>query len=539
MASAVEWARPRVVDRYLLLGEIGSGGMARVHWGRHVGPMGFCRTVAIKRLHAELARDPEFVAMFLDEARLAARVQHPNVVSTLDVVTSADELFVVMDYVHGETLARLVAHSGGGALPAPIVCAVMTDALYGLQAAHDAKDPKGQPLRIVHRDVSPQNIMVGLDGVTRMLDFGVAKASMRSQVTRDGQVKGKLAYMAPEQIRNRPVDRRADVFAAAIVTWELLTGERLFSFDDPGATVHHILNEPSRAPSELRSDVSKQLDEVVLRGLNRRPEDRFADAREMAAALERACVPASDADVGRWAEQVAGDSLAARAERLTEVEAIDADDVEQEVTSANHAAEKSEIRSLLRELLASDERAEMPTAVTAVPSATAAGAPPAISEAVVAAGGDRRERLEPNSAARRWWLTGAASLIGAGVAVAAMSVVRSDPPPQVEPLTESSRSPQSEASMNPAASPGSVSAPTEATARVATTPRLDTATARASAAPLPSSMPRTRMAAPGTAMPPASVAAPVRRSASKPNCSPAFYFDDGIKRFKPHCLKRP
>src|SRR5262249_30992139 len=146
--------------------------------------------------------------------------------------------------VHGETLSRLVGASVARlerVAPA-LASAIVTDALYGLHAAHEARDEQNRPLSIVHRDVSPQNILVGVDGAARMLDFGVAKASSRSQVTRDGQVKGKLGYMAPEQIRGRPVDRRADVFASSVVLWELLTGERMFDFDDSGATVHHILN---------------------------------------------------------------------------------------------------------------------------------------------------------------------------------------------------------------------------------------------------------------------------------------------------------
>src|SRR4051794_29784074 len=191
---------PLHVGRYALYGEIASGGMATVHFGRLLGPVGFSRTVAVKRLHAHLAKDPEFVSMFLDEARLAARVRHPNVVPTLDVVAAQGELFLVMEYVQGESFARLlhVTKSNGQRIPRDIVCAVLASVLHGLHAAHEAKSERGEALGIVHRDVSPQNILVGVDGIARVLDFGIAKAAGRAQVTREGQVRGKMAYIAPE-----------------------------------------------------------------------------------------------------------------------------------------------------------------------------------------------------------------------------------------------------------------------------------------------------------------------------------------------------
>ena len=209
--------------------------MATVHLARQLGAAGFARIVAVKRLHERYARDPEFVAMFLDEARLVGRIRHPNVVQTLDVVAekNADggsELFIVMEYVHGESLVRLLAAARTKDEPVPlkIASAIMIGALQGLHAAHEAKSEAGQPLNIVHRDISPHNILVGIDGVARVLDFGVAKASERVSSTTKGEVKGKLAYMAPEQLNGGEADRRTDVFAAGIVFWEVLAGQRLF-----------------------------------------------------------------------------------------------------------------------------------------------------------------------------------------------------------------------------------------------------------------------------------------------------------------------
>ncbi|MGH7280352.1 MAG: serine/threonine-protein kinase, partial [Polyangiaceae bacterium] len=231
------------MGRYALYAEIASGGMATVHFGRLLGPVGFSRTVAIKRLHPQFAKDPEFVSMFLDEARLAARIRHPNVVPTLDVVATQGELFLVIDYVQGESLSKLVrgARGRGQRVPPRIVATILSGSLHGLHAAHEARNERGEPLNIVHRDISPQNILVGTDGVARVLDFGVAKAAGRIQTTREGQLKGKLAYMAPEQLSG-DVSRKTDVYAAAVVLWEALTGRRLFTGENEAAILGKVIS---------------------------------------------------------------------------------------------------------------------------------------------------------------------------------------------------------------------------------------------------------------------------------------------------------
>jgi len=234
-----------LIGRYALYREIAAGGMATVHFGRLLGPVGFSRTVAIKRLRPQFAKDPEFVAMFLDEARLAARIRHPNVVATLDVVATDGELFLVMDYVQGESLARL----GRRRIIAPrLVASIVCGALHGLHAAHEARNERGEPLNIVHRDVSPQNILVGVDGTARLLDFGVAKASGRAHNTRDGHIKGKISYMAPEQFRSQ-VTRQTDIYACAIVAWEALTGQRLFGGGDEMEILAKALAGTAAAPA--------------------------------------------------------------------------------------------------------------------------------------------------------------------------------------------------------------------------------------------------------------------------------------------------
>jgi serine/threonine-protein kinase len=298
-----------------MFGEIGAGGMATVHLGR--GPDG--DVVAIKRLKPYLAEEPGVVQWFLEEARLSARVRHPNVVATLDVVTHEGEVFLVMEYIEGVSLAFLLrTRSGPTASPAPTIkpeltASIVSGALRGLHAAHEATGEMGEPLNIVHRDVSPQNILVGVDGTARVLDFGVAKALGRQQTTRDGAIKGKLGYMAPEQLSGRGVTRRTDVFAAGIVLWELLTGERLFARDDDAVTVTRVLMERVRPPSDVRPDVPRSLDPVVLRALERDPTKRYLSAHDMADALDAAMKPASSAAVGWWVRSIAADELARRA----------------------------------------------------------------------------------------------------------------------------------------------------------------------------------------------------------------------------------
>jgi serine/threonine-protein kinase len=298
--------------------------MATIHIGRLLGPVGFARTVAIKRLHPPLARDPEFVAMFLDEARLAARIRHPNVVSTLDVVATEGELFVVMEYVPGESLARLLraVRAANGIVPVPIAATIMVGVLHGLHAAHEAHDERGQPLRIVHRDVSPHNILVGTDGDAHLIDFGIAKARGRMQVTRQGQIKGKLSYMPAEQLMGQGLDHRADIFAASIVLWESLTGQRLYQGSDDGDVYAKVLMGKVDPPSLYAKGLSAAIDAIVLRGLARDRAQRYATAREMALALEAAIPLAPPSQVGGWVESLVGDALADRTAQIAGIERL-------------------------------------------------------------------------------------------------------------------------------------------------------------------------------------------------------------------------
>ena len=317
----------RVVGRYLVCAPIASGGMARVHLGRLLGLEGFSRTVAIKRLHAQLAQDPEFVSMFLDEARLASRIRHPNVVAPIDVVALDGEIFIVMEYVQGEAVSRLIQMSGNAPVPPAIVASVMYQVLLGLHAAHEASDERGKPLDIVHRDVSPQNILVGEDGVARVVDFGIAKAARRVHSTDGGKLKGKLGYMAPEQLRLEPLDRRCDVFAAGLVLWEMLTGQKLFPPDEPAGSLERMLRLELDPPSHVVPTITAELDAVVMKALQRNREARFDDARQMAVLLQSACAPAPVLEVGAWVQRVAGPALRQRAAWVADAENLNLDEL--------------------------------------------------------------------------------------------------------------------------------------------------------------------------------------------------------------------
>jgi serine/threonine protein kinase len=292
----------RRLDRYELIGEIASGGMATVFLARLAGVGGFQRFVAIKRLHPHLANEQEFVEMFLDEARLAAGIHHQHVVPILEVGTSDAGFYLVMEYIEGDTLARIVARalSQGAMVPRPVLLRSILDTLAGLHAAHQLADVNGNSVQLVHRDVSPQNILVGTDGCSRITDFGVARASSRLSTTRADRLKGKIAYMSPEQAKGVDIDHRADVFATGIILWEVLAGRRLFKAENEAATLSRVLIEPIPRLHSIAPDVHPAIDEVVSRALERDVSIRFQSAAEMADALERAAREAAQAtaDIG-------------------------------------------------------------------------------------------------------------------------------------------------------------------------------------------------------------------------------------------------
>ncbi len=282
-------SRGRRLDRYELIAEIASGGMGVVVLARIAGAGGFERFFALKLMHPHLTADADFVGMLLDEARLAAKIHHPNVVSMVDIHSSEQGHCLVMDYVEGFQLLELLEHPElSPEQRIRLGNRILLDAMAGLEAAHNLRGDDGMTFGLVHRDVSPQNILVGLDGVGRITDFGIAQAATRIAASRPGMIKGKPAYMAPEQVRATRVDRRADIWALGVILWETLVGERLFPADSDAATVLAVVDKTIPPPSSLIHGLSPELDAVCLRALERDPGQRWDTAREMAGALERA-----------------------------------------------------------------------------------------------------------------------------------------------------------------------------------------------------------------------------------------------------------
>jgi hypothetical protein len=474
--------------------------MASVHLGRLLGPVGFSRTVAIKRLHAQFAKDPDFVAMFLDEARLVARIRHPNVVPTLDVVQESDELLLVMEYVQGESFAKLLRRTRAREEPVPIptLATIFVGILHGLHAAHEATGEHGEPLEIVHRDVSPQNILVGSDGVPRLLDFGVAKASQRSQSTRDGQVKGKLAYMAPEQVSSDQIDRRCDLFAAGALLWEALVGKRLFEGDSDARVMQKILTMEIPPPSGVVAAVPPSFDAICARALSRDVSLRFATARDMALAIEKASALATASEVGAWVERLAHDAIAARVARVKDVESR-SDIFAKPPVGADRpsgSAEGAIGRTPSEGIAPEGELGEIDVTIAASPAGEGA-------------------------ARSRWPLAVAAVLLLLGLAVAAGFALRSPvnapeastvTTPTAEPLPTPPSPPAPSAEKPPpvAAAPA-VAPPPQPTLAAAVAPKSESP--KAPARPL---------------------AAPKPRGA---DCSQPFAIDSaGIKHVKPECL---
>ncbi|MBW2528626.1 MAG: serine/threonine protein kinase, partial [Deltaproteobacteria bacterium] len=312
----------RRVGRYELHTELAKGGMATVHLGRVLGAGKFARTVAIKRLHEQYAGDPDFARMFLDEAEIVARVRHPNVVPTLDLIEEGGDLFIVMEFIEGVTLKHLLrtADRNGERVPWNVALTIMDGVLRGLHAAHEARNELGERMGLVHRDVSPDNILVGTDGFARVFDFGIAKALGQAHTTQDGHVKGKVAYMTPEQLLGKVATRRADVFSSAIVLWEALTGRRLFASADVGQSMHRLLHLDVPAPTSVAPHLPEKVDALVLKGLERDPAKRYATAQVMAEAIGDVGGLASLGEVGEWVRDLAGERLKKIAKRVAAME---------------------------------------------------------------------------------------------------------------------------------------------------------------------------------------------------------------------------
>jgi serine/threonine protein kinase len=540
--------QPGKHGRYVIGDEIASGGMATVHLGKMLGDAGFARTVAIKRLHPQFAKDPEVCAMLLDEGRLAARIHHLNVVTTLDVVASGDELFVVMEYVHGEPLSALIraAIRRRERIPPRIVAAILAGALRGLHAAHEARDARGEPLGVVHRDVSPQNILVGSDGVARVLDFGVAKAKGRAHVTQDGRIKGKFGYMPPEQLHGEVLDRRSDVYASGVVLWEALVGARLFAGRGDMPDFARLLEASVEPPSSRVHGLSPAHDAVVLRALARDAERRFPTALAMAEALEGCGPVAPPAEVGSWVMDVAGDLLAELAGRIAAIESRLSTGIRESI----HLIEASESRMTRLDGLAPTLASTPPPgtlhAAGLGPSVTMMAAPvppatpfePADLPSVpsnATPGPTVWGDPQPTRGSMALWIGTAA--LGAAAIAATLAVIASVPGTPASGGSDPSASARA-ATAGEAASAGSPE-PASAPLPVATPPTTATATAAPTATAEPSA--RAAPVAPPahTGSPHVAAAAPPpARHPAADGCSPPFTLDAaGHKHYKRECFR--
>jgi len=311
---------PDIIAQYELLTKFATGGMAELFLARERGVAGLERVVVIKRLLPHLADDPDSVDMFLREARLVARLNHPNVVQTYELGAEGGEYFLAMEYIHGSTLRELQTLAdegdGGPPLPLPVSVSAIHQACRGLHAAHELRDFEGNLVELIHRDVSPQNLMVDDEGYVKLLDFGVAKAAEGEEATYSGNLKGKFSYMSPEQLHREPLDRRSDIFALGVVLWELVTGDRLYDRDGELETMQAITGETVPAPSTHNADIPDSLDMVVLRALEKDRDRRYQTVENLREDLvevaDRHDLLLDEPEIGDFVRGAAGDQLDAR-----------------------------------------------------------------------------------------------------------------------------------------------------------------------------------------------------------------------------------
>ncbi len=348
-------ALPRRVGRYEVLAKIASGGMGSVYWARATGPSGFTKDVAIKLTHPHLREHEGATETLLDEAKLAARVKHVNVVEVIDLGEDGDSLFLVMEYVRGASLSAIFSaiRQEQRPLPLPIAGRILVDALRGLAAVHEIVDEEGVSLGVIHRDVSPHNLLVGLDGVTKLTDFGVAKMRNRLIETASGLVKGKAAYMSPEQARAHPLDQRSDVWSAGVVAWEALANRRLFDSSNEVELLLRLVSETPPLLSEVGVVVPPLLEEAIRDALVPDREKRVATAAELARRISLAIPDLADHPaVGAFIRPLVEPKLAERQRdakrRATSPDALPAADADADEVATEPDPERARVESATR-----------------------------------------------------------------------------------------------------------------------------------------------------------------------------------------------
>lgn len=276
------------LGRYQIIRRLQKGGMAELYLARQLAEGGYEKIVAVKRVLPHLAEDAAFVRMFLNEARLAAGLDHSNIAHVLDFGSEGPEHYLVLEYVHGRSVLEVLREAGKqGGLPLPCALTIIHEVAAALHYAHDKAGPDGRPLGLVHRDVSPSNVLVSYDGEVKLVDFGIAKATAHTRATQSGTIKGKLAYMAPEQVRGEALDRRADVFSLAVVAYELCTGRRCFVAPGEFALINRVAAGRYEKPSAIRPGFPAPLEQIIARGLAVEVEERFESAQALQLEIER------------------------------------------------------------------------------------------------------------------------------------------------------------------------------------------------------------------------------------------------------------
>ena len=401
----------QTIGRYEFLVPIAEGGMASVWAARLKGTRGFQKTLAVKMMLASLSDNPQFEQMFLDEARIASRIHHPNVVEIFDLGDEQEVLYIVMEYVDGEPLSTIfrTANKKNG-MPVGIAVRIIADAAAGLHAAHELKDDNDQTVGLVHRDVSPQNVLVTYDGNVKVVDFGVAKAAGReSEATSAGTVKGKAPYMSPEQALGKEIDRRTDIFALGIMLFQLTTGKHPFRGESDIITLHNIIERPAPLPSTIIPSYPRPLEAVVLKALEKSPGKRFQTGAELEAALDRVMPPTAPrvrpADVGRFVRDTVGDRGEKRRDALRGAVRLADERLQNELDAAKLAARPVHdigLTGTVGSISVSGVRSDLiPTAIdTPRPSFPGSG-PPSIPSALTPASGMLgRPSLPPTSASQ-------------------------------------------------------------------------------------------------------------------------------------------
>jgi len=430
--------------RYEVLERIAVGGMAEIFLARVHGPEGFEKLVVLKRPLPQLAADREFTRMFLDEARLAATLDHPNIAHVYDFGFAEDRWFYAMEYVHGEDLRGVLnrAHRVLGGLPLHVALAIEAGILQGLHYAHERRGPDGAPLGLVHRDVSPSNVLVSYDGSVKVVDFGIAKAqNLPSTPAGGGGLKGKLAYMAPEQLLGQEIDRRVDVFAAGILLYEMTTGARLFR-GSPDETIGRILTAPILAPRSILASYPEGLERIVLRALERDRAARYATAQDMQIDLEQWALrerrTMSAIALQRFMSELFGTEIAAWQRAAETPESL-----------AEHATQTLSERSRTAPgpLTVPEPSAGAVALAGQVLAAEAAAPTPSVPPAVA--------RSEARShATRPWWIVAVLAAIAAAV-IGGVATSGGDPSPSPPPAAATAPAAAARTAATPAAAPAS------------------------------------------------------------------------------------